>query len=221
MSKLVLALFFLMLRPQAPGRSPHELLSAISDKYGRLNSLSADFEQISKGANRTDRFRGYMHLKKGKKARFDYFSPSCNRPSNCPLVQSDYFDGKTHTRYLPEEKQAGTRAMGKSEDERLLIILNFGNRESPWKNEFDKKSIAIVPPVVPGNQVLILTPNNTKNIQEVLVEVDPATLLMHRFGFTRADKTYTEYIFTNTQTAPLDDSLFEFRAPPGVDIFKR
>jgi outer membrane lipoprotein-sorting protein len=131
MSKLVLALFFLVLPPQAPRLSPHELLSAISDKYGRLNSLSADLEQISKDANRTNRVRGHVHLKKGKKARFDYFSSSCIRPSNCPVVQSDYFDGKTHTRYLPEAKQAIPKPIGKSADERLLIILNFGNRESP------------------------------------------------------------------------------------------
>jgi len=110
--------------------------------------------------------------------------------------------------------------MRKSADERLLIILNFGNRESPWKDEFDKKVSGTVPPLVTGNQVLILTPNDTTNIRDVLVEVDPGTLLMHRFGFTRADKTYSEYRFTNIKTAPLDDSVFEFKAPKGVDLFK-
>jgi outer membrane lipoprotein-sorting protein len=212
MSTLVLALFFLLPPPQVPRLSPHDLLSAVSDKYGRLNSLSADFEQISKDANRTTRVRGHVYLKKGRKARFDYLNP---------VLQSDYFDGKTHTRYLPEDEQATSKPMGKSEDERLLIILNFGNRESPWKDEFDKKEIGTVPPLVPGNQVLILTPNNTTNILDVLVEVDPATLLMHRFGFTRADKTYTEYIFRTINTDPLPDSLFEFKAPPGVKIFVR
>jgi len=221
MSKLVVALFFLLLPPQAPRLSPHELLSAVSDKYGRLNSLSADFEQISKDANRTNRVRGQMYLKKGKKARFDYFSSTCTQPSNCPVVQSDYFDGNTHTRYLPEEKQAMPKPLGRSDDERLLIILNFGNRESPWKNEFDRKEMGRVPPLVPGNHLLILTPNDTTNIRDVLAEVDPATLLLNRFGFTRADKTYTEYIFTNIKTAPLNDSVFEFKAPPDVKIFVR
>jgi len=53
------------------------------------------------------------------------------------------------------------------------------------------------------------------------LKANPATRLIHRFGFTRADKTYTEYIFTNIKTAPLDDSLFEFKAPPDVKVFKR
>ena len=209
---VLLALSLLVASPQSQRLSPTELVSGVSDRYGRLNSLSADFEQVLKDANQTTRVRGHVYLKKGRKARFDYLSP---------LVKSDYFDGKTHTRYLPDEKQAFSEAMGRSEDERLMIFLILGNRESPWKDEFDKKETGTVPALVPGNPVVKLTPNNTKNILDVLIEVDPATMLMNRFGFTRADKTYTEYIFTNIKTTPLDDSLFTFKAPPDVKIFER
>ena len=213
MSALVLALFFLLPSPPQTQRlSPTEIISAVSDYYGRLNSLSADFEQIQKDANRTTRDRGHVYLKKGRKARFDYVTPR---------AKIDYFNGTTHTRYLPDDQQATSEAMGKSEDERLLIFLILGNRESPWKDEFDRKEIETGSAMVPGNQVVRLIPNNTKNIRDVMVEVDPATRLIHRFGFTRADKTYTEYIFTNIKTAPLDDSLFQFKAPPDVKVFKR
>ena len=113
MSALVLLLFFLLPSPQSQRLSPHELVSAVSDYYGsRLKSLEADFEQIQKDANRTTRVWGHVYLKAGRKARFDYAKP---------IVKSDYFDGKTHTRYLPEEKNAIQEPMGKSEDERLLI----------------------------------------------------------------------------------------------------
>jgi outer membrane lipoprotein-sorting protein len=212
MSAMVLALFFLLPSPQTSRLSPNEIVTAVSDYYGRLDSLSADFEQIQKDANRTTRARGHVYLKKGRKARFDYVTP---------LAKSDYFNGKTHTRYLPDEKNAISEAMGKSEDERLLIFLILGNRESPWKDEFDQKETETASAMVPGNQVVRLIPNNTKNIRDVIVEVDPATRLIHRFGFTRADKTYTEYIFTNIKTAPLDDSLFQFKAPPDVKVFER
>ena len=212
MSVLVLALFFLLLSPQSQRLSPNELVSAVSDYYGRLNSLSADFEQLQKDANQSTRVRGHVYLKKGRKARFDYVTP---------IAKSDYFNGKTHTKYLPGQENAISEAMGKSEDERLLIFLILGNPESPWKDEFDRKETGTVPAMVPGNQVVRLIPNNTKNIRDVLVEVDPATRLIHRFGFTRADKSYTEYIFRDIKTDPLPDSLFEFTAPPGVHIFKR
>jgi len=212
MSALVLALFFLLPFPQTQRLSPTELISAVSDYYGRLNSLSADFEQIQKDANRTTQARGHVYLKKGRKARFDYVTPP---------VKSDYFDGKTHTRYLLGEDNAIVEAMGKSDDERLLIFLILGNRESSWKDEFDRKETGTVPAMIPGNQVVRLIPNKTDNIRDVMVEVDPATRLIHRFGFTRADKSYTEYIFRSIKTDPLPDSLFEFKAPPGVKIFKR
>jgi outer membrane lipoprotein-sorting protein len=213
MSVLVLVLFFLLPSPQSRDLAPHELVSAVSDYYGRLNSLEADFEQKQKDANRTTGARGHVYLKTGRRARFDYDSPD---------VRSDYFDGKTRTKYVPEEKNAISEAMGKSEDERLLIFLILGNRESPWKDEFGRKELLNDDQAVfSGNRVLRLIPNNTKNIRDVLVEVNPTTLLIHRFGFTRADKSYTEYIFRNIKTAPLPDSLFEFKAPPDVKIFVR
>jgi outer membrane lipoprotein-sorting protein len=213
MSGLVLTLFLLLPSPQSSRVSPTELVSAVSDYYARLNSLSADFEQILKDANRTTRVRGHVYLKSKRRARFDYVNP---------VVKSDYFDGKTHTRYLPGDENAIREKMGDiGQDERLLIFLILGNRESSWKDEFNRKEAGTVPAMFPGNQVVKLFPNNTESILDVLVEVDPATRLIHRFGFTRADKTYTEYVFTNIKTAPLDDSLFQFKAPPGVKIFER
>lgn len=155
--------------------------------------------------------RGLVYLKSGRRALFEYRSP---------FMRFDYFDGKKHTRYDPDEKQAQTQSMGKSDDERLLIFLVLGNPGSPWKDEFGTK-IDLNNPKIPGNRVVRLIPNNRKNILDITVEVDPATLLIHRFAFTRVDKSYTEYIFTKIKTTPLDDSLFKFKAPPGVDIFER
>ena len=218
MSRLALLLLFLHLFPPPQSRelAPHELFDGVSDLYGRMDSLSADFEQIQKDANRTYTLRGHVYLKKGRRARFDYVS------RNQQVEQIDYFDGKTHTRYEPPQKQARVQSMGRSEDERLLIFLILGNRESPWKNEFEKKEVGRDKPRMSGsNKVLNLTPNNRKTISEITVEVDPSTFLIHRFAFTRADDTYTEYMFTNIKTTPLDESLFKFKAPPDVEIFKR
>src|SRR5688572_3531604 len=215
MSVLVLLAFFLLSpQPQSRALSGPELIDKVSDLYGRLNTLSADFEQIQKDANRTYTDRGHVYLKKGRRARFDYANGAGN------LLQSDYFDGKNHTRYEPEQKQARVRSMGNNEDERLLIFLILGNRESPWKNEFRETYRGRDTARVPGNEVLNLIPHNQKNIREITVEVSPATFFIHRFAFTRADNSYTEYTFTNIKTTPLDDSLFMFKAPPGVQVFR-
>ena len=154
MSRLALLLLFLHLFPSPQSRelAPHELFDKVSDLYGRMDSLSADFEQIQKDANRTYTLRGHVYLKKGRRARFDYVS------RNQQVEQIDYFDGKTHTRYEPPQKQAREQSMGRSEDERLLIFLILGNRESPWKNEFGKKELGRDKPRMSGNnKVLNLT----------------------------------------------------------------
>lgn len=204
MIRVVLSLFFLLQSPQhlnLPG-----LVDKVSDRYGRLNSLSADFEQYSKDlSNRTSQSRGHVSLKSGKRAVFEY-------PGKI-----EYFDGKTYTLYVPDQKNATQRPIGKTEDDRLLIFLILGNRESPWKDQFDEKE-ELPGPQTPGNRVIRLIPNN-KNFTDVVVEVDPRTFLIHRFVFTKADGERNEYRFKNIQTAPLDDSLFKFKAPPGVDVF--
>jgi outer membrane lipoprotein-sorting protein len=155
--------------------------------------------------------RGLVYLKSGRRAVFEYQSP---------FKRFDYFDGKKHTRYDPDDKQARVESMGKSDDERLLIFLVLGNPGSPWKDEFGEKR-ELSNPKNPGNKVVQLIPNNRKNILDVTVEVDPVTLLIHRFSFTRVDKSYTEYVFTKIKTTPLDDSLFKFKAPPGIEVFER
>ncbi|HET9216797.1 MAG TPA: outer-membrane lipoprotein carrier protein LolA [Terriglobia bacterium] len=209
---LLLLFLHLLPLPQSRDLAPHELFDKVSDLYGRMDSFSADFEQIQKDANRTYTLRGHVYLKKGRRARFDYVFPS---------EQVDYFDGKTHTRYEPSQKQARVQSMGRSDDERLLIFLILGNRESPWKNEFREKGLGRDRPRIPGNQVLNLIPNNQKTIREITVEVNPSTFLIHRFAFTRADSSYTEYMFTDMKTTPLPESLFKFKAPPDVEIFER
>lgn len=192
-------------------------MDGVSALYGRMDSLQADFEQIQKDANRTYALRGHVYLKKGKRARFDYVSRNGQTEQ---IDQIDYFDGTTHTRYEPLQKQARKQPMGRSDDERLLIFLILGNRESPWKNEFQKIERQ-ASGRMPGNQVLKLTPKNQKSIREITVEVSSSTFLIHRFAFTRTDNSYTEYVFTNIKTTPLDESLFKFKAPPDVEIFER
>jgi len=57
-----------------------------------------------------------------------------------------------------------------------------------------------------------------KDVPEVLVEVDPSNFLIHRFVSSRPDGARDEFKFTNIRTTPLEDSLFKFVAPPGVDV---
>ncbi|HET9943491.1 MAG TPA: outer membrane lipoprotein carrier protein LolA [Terriglobia bacterium] len=212
MSRLLLVLFFLLpAPPQGQDLAPHVIVERVSDVYGRLNSLSADFEQITVNrSNRTEHSRGHLYVKTGRRARFDYSSP---------VQKFEYFDGSRHWEYKPGENQAISTPMGRAEDERLLAFLVLGNRESPWKDQFKEFGLGGKGTLNAANKVVTLTPNNKQNFKELIVEVDPRTFLIHRFAFTRADGARGEYIFRDIKTAPLEDSVFKFTAPPNVNVF--
>jgi chaperone LolA len=209
MRSLLLALFLFL--PQSLSTS--ELVGRVSDKYGKLDSLSADFEQLSTdSSNQIGRSRGHVYLKKGKRALFQYDSPT---------RQFEYFDNKYYTNYKPGLKQAQRFPINKAADERLTIFLILGNPDSPWREQFPTMARPKDSPVMnPGNQMALLIPKNKKDVPEMLVEVDPNTLLIHRFVSTRADGARDEFKFTNIKTAPLEDSVFKFVPPPGVVVFE-
>jgi outer membrane lipoprotein-sorting protein len=87
------------------------------------------------------------------------------------------------------------------------------------KNQFSKVEGLSEPPLKPGHRLIRLTPNK-KDLPVILLEVDPATYLIHRFVTTTPDGSRNEFQFTNLKTTPLDKEFFEFKAPPGVQVIQ-
>jgi chaperone LolA len=207
MWRLLLALYLFL--PQ--GLSTPELVDRVTEKYGKLDSLSADFEQTSISSNQKGQFRGHVYLKKGKRALFRY---------EYPVEKYDYFDGKYYTTFTPKWKQAQRFPVNKAADDRLVIFQIVGNRDASWREQFPTMTQPKDSPVMSeGNRMIRLIPGR-KDLPEVLVEVDPATFLIHRFVSTRPDGARDEFRFTNIKTDPLPDSLFKFVPPPGVEIIE-
>jgi outer membrane lipoprotein-sorting protein len=210
MSRLLLLL--LMVLPQSPLSS--EVVDKVIQRYSRLNDLSADFEHILQdSSNQPAHYRGHVYLKSGKRARFDYVSP---------VKKSEYFDPKTYTVFNPEAAQAIQDPIGKADSDRLAILQIVGNREAAeWKKQF-KQTETPAPsykPLKPGSLVVRLTPHN-KDLKDVLIEVDPKSFLIERLVFTYVDGERNEFRFTDIQTKRLEDSIFKFIPPPGVQIKK-
>jgi len=198
-----MALLFLL--PQAG--APSELLDQVSRTYGRLDSFSADVEQISENSsNQRVAQRGHVYLKKGNRALFEYSEP---------YKSWEYFDGKTYTSYVEVKGQANQYPMNQADSDLLAIIQVVGKRETPWKNQFRQ----FVEEPRQGNRVLLLTPKN-KDLTSVEIEVDPKTFFIVRMVIAMADGRRNQYRFTNIKTAPLADSLFKFVKPPGVELIK-
>jgi outer membrane lipoprotein-sorting protein len=195
----------LVLLPQE--LAPSEVVDRVSRNYGRLDSFSADFEQISQdSSNQKLVMRGHVYLKTGRRARFEYLSPE---------KKTEYFDGKNYTRYTPPPiNQALVLPMGQADGDLLAIIQVVGNRETPWKNQFTRFD---EPAPRQGNRVVILKPKN-KDLTEVEIEVDPKTFFIVRLVIKTADGRRTQYKFSNISTARLADSLFKFVKPDNVEL---
>jgi outer membrane lipoprotein-sorting protein len=206
---IVMSLFLTLLQVWPPPRlASHELVERVGDHYGRLDSLSVDFEQVLTGTGRPLEAKGHLDAKSRGRARFEYFTST---------RRFDYFDGKRQIRYHPEQRQAFSEPMTKSTDERLLIFLFLGNRNFSWKDEFEK--ITEGGPSPNGNRVMTLVPRRKENIPEIVVEINPNTLFIERFEFSQPRGGRTIYRFANFKVARLDDSLFQFNAPRDVDVF--
>jgi chaperone LolA len=205
---LVSSLFFLVQNSPPTRLASHELVERVGDHYGRLDSLSVDFEQTLTGTGRPVEARGHLDVKSRGRALFEYAAPT---------HWFEYFDGKRHIKYTPEQRQALSVPIAKSTDERLLIFLFLGNRNFSWNDQFEK--VEEDRQSANGNRVMTLVPRDKKNIPKIFVEINPTTLFIQRFEFNRADGARTVYRFTNFKVGRLDDSLFEFKPPKDVDIF--
>ncbi|MNC93735.1 Outer-membrane lipoprotein carrier protein [compost metagenome] len=54
----------------------------------------------------------------------------------------------------------------------------------------------------------------------ILLEVDPKTFLIHRFVTTSPDGETNEFRFSGIKTERLNPAMFEFKAPPGVEVIR-
>jgi len=200
-------LLLLVLLPQQQ-LAPSEVVDRVSRTYGRLDSFSADFEQIQQdSSNQKVVSRGHVYLKTGRRARFEYLSPQ---------KKTEYFDGKNYTIYTPEPiNQALVLPIDNASGDLLTIIQVVGNRETPWKNQFDR--FYGLPPK-DGNRVVQMRPTKNKDLKEVMIEVDPNFFIL-RLSLTAADGQRNEFRFTNIDTQRLDQSIFKI--PAGAQVVKQ
>jgi outer membrane lipoprotein-sorting protein len=202
----ILMTVLLLLAPQEPGLT--EVVDGVVRTYSKMNDFSARFEEITKDiSNQRHTYRGLLYLKSGRKMLFDQQTPDRK------LL---YSDGKLSTEYVPGI-QAVQTPLGKSDDERLQLFQIPWNPE--WKNQFQQFAKLPDRPVTPGNHVIRATPRK-KELPVILLEVNPKTFLIERFVTTHPDGGTTEFRFTEMKTARLDPSMFEFKAPPGLEVIK-
>ena len=194
---------------QGPGLGA--LIDGVERKLERMRDLSANFVQISEDAlNRIQRQEGHLYLRRPRMMRWEYQSPE------------EYLfvsDGRTVYYYVPAEKQVSRENVGDAMDDRIPIMFLLGR--SDLENEFTRIEQLAVPPKVPGARVLQMYPRRQSGVDEVLLEVDPDTFDIRRLRLTFSDGSTMELVLDQIETdVELDESIFDFEIPPGVDVIE-
>ena len=218
----MLLLFFLaaLLAPPAAygeGISLSDLVGKIQKKYDETKDLKARFvqEAFLPSVNRTIREEGTVYFLKPKRMLWDYRVPSEKR-----LVVGP----KDAWLYLPEDGVAylqSTESLLKAKMS-IRFLTGVGNLE----DDFD---ISFAPEGPPeglidgqGNYRLVLKPKMPElGITTLTMAVNGKTHLISSFRFSDIYGNRTELTFEDMAlNGGLEETLFTFTPPAGVDIYK-
>jgi outer membrane lipoprotein carrier protein len=211
--KIFLSLTLLLLLAPAWGASSvSEIAQRTDEHYNQLKTLKADFTEVYQGPGVSRSESGTLWLKKPGRMRWDYRQP-----------HEKLFLTDSHTAffYVPGERQARKTPLKNLDDIRSPLRYLLG--KTRLQKELEGLSLAPdLTPVHQGDFILRGVPKGMKDrISEVVLEISPA-FQMDRILIRETDGTTTDFIFSAMQeNVPVQDSLFRFTPPPGVEVIEQ
>jgi outer membrane lipoprotein carrier protein len=201
----------------APSATPRQiqslsdLVDGVERSFARMKDLSSDFIQIFQDSlNRKQQESGHLYLMRPRMMRWEYKTPEDK------LFISD---GKTVYFYVPADHQVNKEAVKNSFDDRIPLMFLLG--QSNLRNEFTRFELLNTKPFFQGSKVIRMYPKAKTDLQEVVMEVDPASYLIRRLILAHNDGSRSEFIFSGIRAnSGLRTSLFDFTIPPGVEVIQ-
>ena len=185
------------------------LIDGVEKSFARMNDLSADFVQIFQDPlNRKQEEAGHLYLKRSRMMRWEYKSP-----------EEKYFisDGKTVYFYVPADRQVNKEAVKDTFDDRMPLMFLLGR--SNLRDEFTRFELLSSKPFLEGTKVIRMFPKRKTDLNELIMEVDPANYQIRRLVLAHSDGSRSEFIFSNIRVnTDVKASLFDFKVPPGVQV---
>ncbi|MGA8538463.1 MAG: outer membrane lipoprotein carrier protein LolA [Terriglobales bacterium] len=197
----------------APAEDVLRLARAVDDHYNHLRSMQSDFIEIYRGDGPERVESGTLWLKKPRKMRWEYRSPT---------EKLFISDGQVVWFYVPAEQQLRKTTLKKLDDWRSPLAFLLG--KTKLENELQGLSKAAdQSPLVPGDTVLRGVPRAefqqsvAGQVNEVQLEVTPSDEII-RIVMIGADGAETEFRFAGwKENVEVSDSRFQFTPPPGVE----
>jgi len=188
-----------------------ELVVEIEKTYGGVQSVSADFVQVSRTATGEHKTKGKVSLKRPRLMKWD----STKEPGGTLFVTN----GEKMWIYSPTDKQvlvySDLSSSGGGAPFDLLDSLEHLNEHFDVKLESsqggkERKSI-----------VVSLTPKAEGQYKHIRLVVSKRKYEIESITLTDAFGGETEFVFTKVQlNSEIPDSEFEFAAPDGADVIE-
>lgn len=179
---------------------------AVEERYNRLRSLKAEFEErvLYSGRVRQEE-RGTLYLLRPGKMRWEY-----TQPAGKLFVA----DGKMFYLYSPNSNQVRRIKPRDAADWRAPLAFLLGRLD--FSKEFGPITIRQAGDLIE----LVAQPRSDRDpFSDVVFHVAPRTYEIRRIRVTGRDGVATEFVFRGEQVNPaLDTRLFRFAAPPGAEV---
>ena len=189
----------------------HATAHAVDEHYNHLKTFKAAFTEIYQGDGISRTESGTLWLKKPSRMRWEY---------HVPREKLFLIDSQTAYFYVTGDRQAKKTPAKNLDDLRSPLRYLLGKT----KLEKELEGLSLAPdltPLEPGDVVMRGVPKVMKDrVSEVVLEMSPAHQI-HRIVIHGVDSTITDFRFSQIEeNVPVQDSLFRFTPPPGVDTIE-
>lgn len=194
-----------------------DVVKQIQARYEKTKDLQADFVQTTKieGFERPVTSSGRVYIKKPGRLRWDYLDPATEQI----YVMRD--DVKV---YVPEHKQVlvGKLTQMAASNAPLELLQGAGKLDE----SFDIQPTTGRERGTGGIRLITLIPKDkehesTRNLQRIVVEVFPKTYFLRTVSLHEISGNVATFEFSALKpNQGLGNEVFDFKAPPDVEVVK-
>lgn len=217
MKKIILVILGLLFTSTAGFSGQNESIDVVVDKiqkkYEEIEDFHADFTQEAtvKALNTVQKSDGEVWFKKPGKMRWNYYEPYKDQ-----IVS----DGRTLWFYNEEEKQVIESPLNQvSETESTSTLLSgLGKIKDLYKTSFTESGEF----EADGSYLIDLRPKEEgEDYNKVTLAINKNTMMVNTLYLYDPFGNLTKVLLKNVEVDKgVSDSLFDFKAPSGVEIIK-
>lgn len=194
--------------PGSGGDPLAQALKQLQERYETTRTLTAEFRQVVESPTLAGKLesKGKVAFAKPNRMRWDY------EPPDQQLIVGD---GTTLWLYQPDQKQAIKTTLSEAFDAAtpLNFLAGLGRVERDFAATLEREDAKV--------WVLRLVPRKDQSVGTLMLTVRKADASIEEVRITDPLGTTTRIAFSHERrNAELDEALFRFTPPPGVDVVR-